>query len=304
MTRFLADGPPSYPVPPWQLSASQPASLAFLFICSVIMVAALCWVISLARKGDTLGLYFLAAGLTMGLLEPYFDYLGLLWFADDNVAIAINLFGRHIPLYVVLGYSFFFGLQSFVLYRAILLGKSTKFFVYAYAASWILDLALQATGRAFGLYEYYGHQPLLILGVPAWWFSIDAVLPVLAAFVFFGLRDRLTGWGKLIVIPVLPALYAAVNGAAGVPVFTALNSRFDPTLNGNSSAGWVWFGGLMTVVLAWFFLWLIVGEIARAQRRAGIPIELHTTIKDVLLSKIGVGITSADAAPAHRRDVL
>lgn len=88
-----------------------------------------------------MGLVFLVGGVCTGLLEPYLDYLGLLWFATDNVAVTVNIYARQIPLYVVLGYSFFFGLQAYVIYRAILLGKGATFFVYA-----------------FVLNEYYGQH--------------------------------------------------------------------------------------------------------------------------------------------------
>jgi hypothetical protein len=290
MADFVLAAGPQYPIPPADLSASQPMSVAFLIICSIFMVAAIVYVVWRAIRGDILGIYFLAAGLLMGTLEPGLDYLGLLWFANDNAAIAINMFGRHIPLYVVMGYSFFFGLQAYFLYLAITVGKNAKFFVYAYAVSWVFDLILQATGSTFGLYKYYGNQPFLILGVPAWWFSIDAVMPILAALIVFALRDRLHGWGKLILIPLVPALYAALNGAAGVPVFAALNSNFDASRDGNGSDLLVWLGGTLTIALCMFFLWLVISEIGNAQRRAGIPIVESVSILDVLQAKAGIGL--------------
>ncbi|EUA51155.1 putative membrane protein [Mycobacterium xenopi 3993] len=246
-------------------------------------------------RGETLGVYFLLGGLFMGVLEAYLDYIGLLWFAGDNVAIVLNLFGRHIPLYVVLGYAFFFGLQAYFIYRAILLGKGTRFFLCAYAISWVFDLALQVTGRAFGLYRYYGHQPFLIAGAPAWWFTIDATLQLLAGLVFFGLRERFSGWGKLIVIPLLPMLYAGLNGAAGWPVFTALNSNYHADVNGNGSTALVYLGGSLTVALCGLLVWLVVTEIAKAQQRAGISIHPEVTLAEVFLAKVGVGISP----PAH-----
>jgi len=251
-------------------------------------------VVRLAFRGDKLGLVFLAGGLCMGLLEPYLDYLGLLWFASDNVAVTVNLFARHIPLYVVLGYSFFFGLQAYVIYRAILLGKGAKFFVYAYALSWIFDAALQITGAQFGLYKYYGQQPFLFFGAPAWWYTIDATLQLTAGFVFFLLRHRLVGWGQLIVIPILPGLYAGLNGALGWPTFTALNSNFTAELNGNGSTALVYLGGLTTVVLSLLLVWLLISEIGRAQRRAGIDVNGKVSLREVMLAKIGVGIGLGD----------
>lgn len=300
MISLLSQSPPQYPVPPSGLSASHAASMAFTVICVAFMVVAVVWVIRLAMQGETLGIFFLGAGLLMGGLEPYFDYIGLLWFADDNVAVTVNLFGRHIPLYVVLGYSFFFGLQSYIAYRAIHLGRSAMFFVYAYVVAWIFDFALQATGRAFGLYEYYGQQPFLIAGAPGWWFSIDAALPILAGLVFFALRERLVGWGQLIVVPILPGLYAGLNGAVGVPVFTALNSNFDEAANGNGSVALVWLGGTITIALALFTVWVLIGEIGKAQRRAGITVDTHTRLSDVLLAKVGVGINQPHADSVGR----
>ncbi|MCX2930698.1 hypothetical protein ORI20_10445 [Mycobacterium sp. CVI_P3] len=284
----LVKGPPMYPVPPGDLSAPHFWSLLFTVVCAGFFVAAVVWVIRLALRGEMLGVVFLVGGLCMGLLEPYLDYLGLLWFAQDNVAVAVNLFGRHIPLYVVLGYSFFFGLQAYIIYRAIHVGKGPRFFLYAFALSWVFDAALQITGAQLGLYQYYGQQPFLLMGAPMWWYTIDATLQLTAGLIFFLLRYRLVGWGQLLVIPMLPGLYAGLNGALGWPVFTALNSNFTPAVNGNGSWLLVYLGGVATIVLAALLVWLVLGEISRAQRRAGIEIDPNATLRDVFLTKVGV----------------
>ncbi|MEA3151134.1 MAG: hypothetical protein QOD56_2073 [Gammaproteobacteria bacterium] len=293
---LLSQAPPAYPVPPADLSAPHGWSMAFTVICVAFWALAFIWVTRLALQSDKLGLVFLLGGLCMGLLEPYLDYLGLLWFATDNVAVTVNLFARHIPLYVVLGYSFFFGLQAYVIYRAILLGKGAKFFVYAYGLSWLFDAALQITGAQFGLYRYYGQQPFLFFGAPAWWYTIDASMQLTAGLVLFLLRHRLVGWGQLIVIPVLPALYAGLNGGLGWPTFTSLNSNFNAQLNGNGSTALVYLGGTLTVALTALLVWLVIAEIGRAQHRAGIDLDRQVTLREVLLAKIGVGLGD----PAHR----
>ncbi|WP_143545423.1 MULTISPECIES: hypothetical protein [unclassified Rhodococcus (in: high G+C Gram-positive bacteria)] len=295
IVEVLGQVAPMYPIPPTDLSAPFSWSVTFTVVCVAFFAAAAAWVIRLALQGETLGLVFLIAGLFMGLLEPYLDYLGLLWFAADNVAVTVELFGRHIPLYVVLGYAFFFGLQSFVIYRAIFLGKGVKFFVYAYALSWLFDAALQIAGAQLGLYRYYGQQPFLIFGAPAWWYTIDGALQLTAGLVFFLLRHRLVGWGKLIVIPILPGLYASLNGALGWPVFTALNSNYSAEVNGNASMVLVYVGGVTTIVLTALLVWLVIAEIARAQKRAGIEIDPDATLRDVLLAKVGVGLQSGSS---------
>ncbi|ORA11422.1 hypothetical protein [Mycobacterium arosiense] len=265
-------------------------SLAFTVICVTFWVLSLGWVTRLALRGDPLGIVFLLGGLCMGMLEPYLDYLGLLWFADDNVAITVNLFARHIPLYVVLGYSFFFGLQAYIIFRAIQLGKGTRFFVYAYAISWVFDAALQITGAQFGLYRYYGHQPFLIFGAPAWWYTIDGSLQLASGLVFFLVRHRLRGWGRLLVIPMLPAMYAGLNGALGWPVFTALNSNYKAEVNGNGSTAAVYLGGVATIALTALVVWLVVAEIKGAQQRAGIRLDRNVAVGEVFLAKVGIGL--------------
>lgn len=304
MTHLLSQGPPMYPVPPVDISAPHAWSVAFTAICVLFFLAAVSWVARLARRGEPLGILFLIGGLFMGLLEPYLDYLGLLWFADDNVAVVVNLFGRHVPLFVVLGYSFFFALQAFIVYRAIHLGMGTRFFLYAYVISWLFDGALQVTGAQFGLYRYYGQQPFMIFGAPAWWYTIDATLQLTAGLIFFLLRHRLVGWGRLLVIPMLPTLYAALNGALGWPVFTALNSNYNPQLNGNGSLVFVYLGGVATIALSALLVWLVITEIGRAQQRAGIAIDPNVSLRDVLAAKIGVGMDEPDknAASKSARD--
>lgn len=298
MTELLAQASPMYPVPPAELSAPHLWSLTFTIICLGFWLVAVTWVVRLALRREKLGLVFLLGGLCMSLLEPYLDYLGLLWFAQDNVAITINMFARHVPLYVVLGYSFFFGLQAYVIYRAILLGKGTRFFLYAYGLAWLFDGALQITGAQLGLYKYYGNQPFLFFGAPAWWYTIDASLQLVAGLVFFLLRHRLVGWGQLLVIPMLPALYAGLNGALGWPTFTALNSNFTADVNGNGSTVLVYVGGMTTIALTALLVWLVISEIGRAQRRAGIDVNHHVTLREVLLAKAGIGLS--DAAEVDR----
>lgn len=299
MAGFLLSQTPQYPVPPADLSAPHSWSMVFTVICVTLWLLAATWVLRLAVRGEPLGLFFLAGGLLMGLLEPYLDYLGLLWFAQDNVAVTVNLFARHIPLYVVLGYSFFFGLQAYVIFRAIQLGKTTKFFLYAYAISWVFDGVLQVTGAQLGLYRYYGHQPFLFFGAPGWWYTIDATMQLAAGLLLFLLRHRMVGWGRLLVIPILPAMYAGLNGALGWPVFAALNSNYDPAVNGNRSMGLVYLGAFATIALTALTVWLVIGEIRRAQERAGIALHRQVTLRDVFLAKVGIGL-DASHPPRHQ----
>ena len=250
---------PAVPAPPMDLSAPRTASTVFLVLCLACTAAAIVYVATRWRAGDRLGLMFLLGGLLSGMLEPMLDYLGLLWFAADNVAIALETFHRHVPLYVVLGYAFYFGGLSYVAYRAFLGGKGQRWFWGFFACDWLLDFALQATGRGLGLYEYYGPQPLLILDVPAWWFTIDSAMPVLCGGAIYLMRHHLVGWRQLAIVPLVPACYAGLNAAAGWPVFSALNS--------GPSTVVVWLAGIATCALALFYRWLMIEAVVRARAR-------------------------------------
>ncbi|WP_330254954.1 hypothetical protein OG874_10635 [Nocardia sp. NBC_00565] len=240
----------------------------------------------LARRGEILGVVVLVGGLLTSLFEPLADYIGLLWFADDNVGITLNLVGRHIPLYVVLGYMFFFGLLGYVDYRAIVLGAGKKYFIYSFATAFFFDWVLQSTGAAFDLYSYFGNDPFRVFGAPLWWFAIDGSATILIAFVLFLLRHRMVGWGRLLpAVTVLP-IYAGWNAAVGLPIFAAKNSNFDPVVNGNGSTGLVWVGGLLTFAFVLFFGWIILGEIGRAQRRAGIPAMREFSLRTLLFGPL------------------
>jgi hypothetical protein len=200
-------------------------SVFFLILCSAIFVGFLGWCsYRAARLRQPAALAILGGGLVATLIEPMLDNLGLLWFARDNVGIAFHLFDRYMPVYVVLGYGFFFGGQAFLAYDGLRKGKPARFLWTLYAAAWVFDLAIESVGHRAGLYRYYGHQPFNLWGVPLWWMFLNPALPVVAGLIFFRLGDRLRGVRSVLAIPLLPIVYGAIYGGAGWPIFMALHS--------------------------------------------------------------------------------
>ncbi|MDN2495463.1 hypothetical protein FHY52_01865 [Nocardia nova] len=275
-----------YPVPPLDLSAPSGSSWVFTVACVIFGAAAIGYGAWLARRGEVMGLAMLVGGLLTCTFEPLADYIGLLWFAHDNVAITVNLVGRHIPLYVVLGYMFYFGLLAYIDYRALVLGAGKKYFLGSFAVAFVLDWVLQAVGANLGLYSYFGNDPFRVFGAPLWWFAIDSTATILIAFVMFQLRDRMVGWGRALPVVMVLPLYAGWNAAVGMPIFTAKNSNFDPVANGNGSTGLVLIGGLLTFALVLFFGRIILDEIQRAQRRAGIPAMREFSMRTLLFAPL------------------
>jgi hypothetical protein len=231
------------------MSAPHATSVTFLVLCSVIFVAFACWSLARARRTrDPIPLFLLAGGVAATLIEPMLDNLGLLWFARDNVGIAFHLFDRYMPVYVVLGYGFYFGGLSFVVYDGLARGRRTTFLWQVYAVGWVFDMAIESTGHIPGLYKYYGYQPFNIWGVPLWWMFINPVLPVVVGVVVYRLRDRLRGGRGGAAIVLLPMFYGAIYGGSSWAIFVALHSTTDRI--------WLNAAALLTDVTALVLVWL------------------------------------------------
>ena len=123
-------------------------------------------------------------------------------------------------------------------------------------AAWLADAALQITGAQLHLYHYYGYQPYQIGGAPAWWFTIDAALPILAGGAVFVMRHRLIGWRSLVIVPIVPGMYAGLNAAAGWPLFSAINSHPAVLVT--------WLCGAATMALALLFGVIVLNALVPA----------------------------------------
>jgi hypothetical protein len=236
--------------PPIHLSAPSGGSWFFTILCASIFLAALAWAGRRAARGDWLALAVLAGGLVANLIEAELDNLGLLWFARDNQLIVFHSFGRYMPLYVTLGYGFYFGAITYFTIDALKRGRGSRYLWGIYVFGWVFDCALESTGSWVGLYKYYGPQPYNVWGIPLWWMFVNPALPIAAGGLFHVMRDRLRGPRSLLVVPLLPMCYGATYGAVAWPIFVALGSHVH---------GWViWIAGTATAAFSLAFVALIV----------------------------------------------
>jgi hypothetical protein len=247
--------------PPINLSAPSTGSWFFTILCVAIFSAALVWALARASRGDWLGLVALAGGLVANLIEAELDNLGLLWFARDNHLILFHSFGRYMPLYVTLGYGFYFGAITYFTVDALRRGRGSPYLWGIYAFGWVFDCALETTGSGVGLYKYYGPQPFNAWSIPLWWMFVNPALPLAAGGLFHVMGERLRGARSLLVVPLLPMCYGATYGAVAWPIFVALNSHV---------AGWViWVAGAATAAFSLLFVALIVQGLAWHARLLG-----------------------------------
>lgn len=245
--------------PPVDLSAPSGGSWFFTILCLAIFAGATGWALARAARGDYLGVVMLAGGLVANLIEAMLDNLGLLWFATDNKLIVLHEFSRSMPLYVVLGYGFYFGAMSYYVTYALGRGAGPRHLWAVFVFGWFFDLVLETTGSAIGLYKYYGPEPFNPWGVPLWWMFVNPALPIAAGGLFHVMRPRLTGPRSLFIVALLPMCYGATYGAIAWPIFITLHSDV---------ADWVrWVAGAVTAVFALVFVGLIVEALGWYSRR-------------------------------------
>jgi hypothetical protein len=216
--------------PPVHLSAPSTGSWFFTGLCVAIFAGAVIWALVRTSRGDLLGLVALAGGLVASLIEALLDYLGLLWYGTNNHGIVFHSFGVSMPLYVVLGYGFYFGAITYFTVYSLRQGKQSRYLWAIYAFGVIFDWALETTGGEIGLYRYYGPQPYRVLTEPLWWVFVNPALPIAAGGLFHLMGDRIRGLRSLSIVALLPMVYGATYGAIAWPIFVALHS---------SVPGWV-----------------------------------------------------------------
>jgi hypothetical protein len=246
-------------VPPVHLSAPSTGSWLFTGLCIAIFAGALVWSLMRAGRGDWLAIACLLGGLVANLIEAMLDHLGLLWFASNNHLVLFHEFGGAMPLYVVLGYGFYFGAISYFTLHSLRNGKGSRYLWGIYALALIFDGVLEITGGEIGIYRYYGPQPFRVLTEPLWWLFINPALPIAAGGLFRVMRGRLRGWRALSIVALLPMVYGATYGATAWPIFVAFHSNV---------ADWViWVAAAVTDVFALMFVALIIGGLDSYRRR-------------------------------------
>jgi hypothetical protein len=172
------------------------------------------------RARDPLALVACCGALICSLNEPIYDYLGKIVYAANSTT-AYTAFGRHIPLFLVLGYVPWVGLLSFLVSRMMARGIARQR-LYALALVSFLSVALvEASGNLTHGWTYYGQAPLKYIGVA----PQMAPVPILCGMLLYVLGTRLRGAWRLSLVFVPTVALPAVYAAAGWPMYVALYSN-------------------------------------------------------------------------------
>jgi hypothetical protein len=248
--------PNQLPLAPIHTSIDETVQTNVTVVMGVIAVATL--IFSLyhwRRTGKPTFLVLFVAGGLMMLFEPMVDTVGAVWFQKENAWVAFTLYGRPIPVWLCLTYFFYFGIGVgagyLFLRRGVTRGQVWLMFGAGIAGDFLLETIL----LHYDTYIYYGDQPLVLLKFPLWWAPVNSLIVLVAAAVVYRFDDYLAGARQLLIIPIALTCSAAVNAGAGWPSWLVINSEM----------GWVprQLGGLLTWVLALWFVSLVAGAVAK-----------------------------------------
>ena len=213
-----------YAPAPVALSVPHGASVGFLVILAVLFLATFAWALKRLIARDALPICIVLAGVVACLLEPTLDVLSMCWYARDNVAVAFTGFGISLPLFCVIGYGFFYGVQAYSGLVLLERGADRKTMWRLYAGWWCVNYILEFIGTHLHAYTYYGPQPFSVFGVPLWFMFINTAMAILSGTVFFVAKPILHGFGALWSVPLLTSTYGALYLGTCWPIFLALHS--------------------------------------------------------------------------------
>jgi hypothetical protein len=254
MTALLA----VIPQPP--IHSAMPKTAEWLFTAALAAMTCIALTIAVRQlivRKDPLLLYCVIGGALGALFEPIVDVLGQCFLKEYGAIGTYTYLGRTIPLYLLFAYPWYNGGLAYLYSRMMARGVSTRTLFALWAATGVADVLEETPGILAHTYLYYGKQPFDIWGFPLWWAFVNPLMPLLAGALIYRLGPRLnSAVTKVGVIALVPMAGWVANAAAATPTWITLNLTHPSYL-------WTYLGGLATLTLALYMVWIISYAVAR-----------------------------------------
>jgi hypothetical protein len=195
------------PAPPVFHSGWSPLTLLLVWGIPVALVVAYMLYLS-ARNRDVLPIAACVGSLVCALNEPIYDTLGKLVYAQTpSKYLAYSAFGRHIPIWLVLGYIPWVAFVPYLLSREMAARRLTKQRIYVIAAALSVSVgAVELLNSVGGMHAWRYYAPESGRGVIAGGLIQMAAQPLVCGFLFWAFADRFTGIRRAALGVVLPAV--------------------------------------------------------------------------------------------------
>lgn len=219
--------PNNRPLPPIDMVGNKNLELLFGIGCVVVFFLFIYFAFHYwFSKKSPVGILMLLGGVLTCTLEPFCDYVGLLWFPtiDTLFPPLFQGFGVSVPWWVAVGYTWYVGGMSFYSFKRFKKGITKKEMAKLIASIAVADIVLETIGLNLGVYTYYGNQPFQILGMPWWWSLSGGFMCVGIGALVYKYEANFKGIRSLMIIPLVPAGFVMFVGWITWPVWVALDS--------------------------------------------------------------------------------
>jgi hypothetical protein len=208
---------------------SAGSQLAAELVMGFGALAALVYCILLARRERKIWPVMVLLGAApMTMWEPMQNIVTHVIYPEDGMHVAFEIFGRPMPIYLVLLYMTYFGIWVPFLMKKFEDGVSVKQVMTYYLVTVAFATAFEPIPvHMFRWWTYYGeNQPLKFFGIPIWWFFVNAMVIVGIAAIFAAVRKHVltADWQSVAFVPASLLVCAGLHESAGVPAYAAIGS--------------------------------------------------------------------------------
>lgn len=221
---------PATGVVPDSLPTDLIANTTVVAVCHIIMALnfglGLCWFAwRSVRERDPLPLLLLASGFFAAVgLDGLINTVALLWYAGNGGPFLITAFGHQMPLWVPLGYGWYFGATPYFLYLQMKRnGVDARQLFRAFVFLAVLDTVMEIPLVMTDVYRYYGDQPFNLLGFPLWYAIPNGAAPVITACIVYLARPYLRGRWALATLLIVPIVFVLTYIGGSWSLLATLN---------------------------------------------------------------------------------
>jgi hypothetical protein len=208
---------------------SAGSQLAAELVMGLGALAALVFCVWLSRRERKIWpLMVLIGAAPMTMWEPMQNIVTHVVYPEIDQHTAFEIYGRPMPVYLILLYVTYFGIWVPLLMKKFEEGVTVKQVMKYYFGTVVFAAAFEPIPvHVFKWWTYYGdNQPLKFFGIPIWWFFVNAMVIVGIAAIFAAVRKRVltADWQSVVFIPAAYLVCAGLHQSAGVPAYAAIGS--------------------------------------------------------------------------------
>lgn len=214
-------------------------------------------VVLASRERSALPLLFILGALLTIFLEPVVDLLGNAVHPQIGQYHLLTTNGHPVPWAVLIGYVWYFAAAPLLGWRLMLERRLTQAMVWkAFAVVAVTAAIVEQIPLHFGVWHYYGEQPLKIGYMPVWWIVANTTAVIVPFLLIYKLFPRLTGLRQWLVVGLIPSGAFMGHAAAGWPMYNILGTQTEviaPVLLVGASVA--------SIALALMTVWIVMAAI-------------------------------------------